>query len=266
MATDFTQDANIISWWYLEEADTTWYDGSANNNDLAPTNSGHAPARTTTHIQGTYAADFEAGDSDCIYRADADLSPATFPGKSTTGGQSAVSAVAWIRLESTGSAGGIVSKGSIDDGEKLSWALIYDGTHIKAEISSVGWAVSASVTGATELSTNTWYHVAIVYTGAELQLWLGTESGTSSQDNTAASSSISLYRGTGAFYVGARRMGGGTPFDGIIDEVAVFADALSGTEINAIRTDRLDGSAGAAASSTSSITKIMNYLRQMRGN
>lgn len=262
MATDYTADANIVSWWYFEEASSPRYDGSANDNDLSDGSNG-GPARSATHIQGSYAIDVERTDNLCLIRADGDLAPSTFPGKGTTGGQGSVSAVAWIRLESTGDSGGIIMKGSVEEGESLSWGLYYDGTHLKAVISNSGWNEDASVTGATTLSINTWYHVAIVYTGSALQLWLGTESGASAQDNTAASSSISLRRSTVELMVGAKRPNGYYGFDGLIDEVAVFADALTESEINSIRAYRLDGSADAAASSTPILRRRLNILLRL---
>ena len=37
-ATDYTQDPNMVSWWFLEEASGTRFDGSANGNNLTDNN------------------------------------------------------------------------------------------------------------------------------------------------------------------------------------------------------------------------------------
>jgi len=57
---------------------------------------------------------------------------------------------------------------------------------------------------------------------------------------------------------------------GYIDEVCFWNSAITSTDAEAIFNARDGGTSwretGAAASTSSSIPKIMNYLRQMRGN
>lgn len=239
-ATNYTNDANIISWWMMEEASGTREDGSANNNDLTDV---ETVAQSATHIQGSYSSQFLASSYEVLYRTDANLAPSTFPGKSTTGNQGAFSVGCWVRVTTTGGSDTtILSKGNIDAAD-ASFGLMYTGTVVRFWLSSNGWGeIAEVVTGTTTLVQNTWYHIVGVYTGSAVQLWLGTEAGSSAQDNTAVAWSGSVYRGAGPFTVGAKNAIGQAGFPaGQIDEVFIFSDALSGTEIEEIRAHGLAG-------------------------
>ena len=92
---DYTQDANIVSWWYLDESSGTRYDGSGNNNDLTDTNTNVASLSTTgaSVKEGAAAADFENSASE-----DAHLSIAhgSQTGLDITGN---ISMTAWSELK-----------------------------------------------------------------------------------------------------------------------------------------------------------------------
>lgn len=238
-ATNYTQDADIISWWMLEEESGTRLDGSANDNDLTAKTDGAALGRSATHIQGSYSADFTGTDYEALYRTDAGLAPSTFPGKSTTGGQGAFSVGGWFYLADTGTERYLIAKGNTAS-ETCSFTLYYDGTNVVFEVSTAGW-YSTTITGTTALSATTWYHIVGVYTGAHIQLWLGTAAGASAQDQTAVEFSDTVYRGAGDFLIGAKLNNGNTPHNGLIDEVFIFSDALNGTEIEEIRAHGLAG-------------------------
>jgi hypothetical protein len=80
------------------------------------------------------------------------------------------------------------------------------------------------------LQPNTWYFVAAVYDGSEMRIYIdgvlrakASTSGDVSMDNT-----VSVWMGDNPPNVGSR------PFDGIIDEVAVFNRGLSESEIQTL--------------------------------
>ena len=236
-AVDYTQDANIISWWPLGEASGDRYDGSANNNDLSD---GATVTQATGPFGSTFAAQFTAANYEYLYRSDADLAPAGFPGKATTGGTGAFSIGGWVYLDDTGTERYLVSKGDTAP-ENMSYRIYYNGTNVVFEVSTIGWDVSASITGGTTLSDGTWYHVVGIYTGSYLQLFLGTIGGSSSQDATQVAFTDPIFLDDGDFVLGAKRANGNTPHNGRLFEFFVFADGLSGSEVEEIRSNGLEG-------------------------
>jgi hypothetical protein len=240
-ATNYTLDANIISWWMMEDAATPTLDGSANNNDLTWAGD-TVPARSATHIQGSYSLDFEASTYSYESITDAGLAPTTFPGKSVTGGTGTFSIGAWVRLESNTGDMGIISK--FDPGNDMSYCLDYVAatTAFRFRVSSNGWAYDGTVEGTTTNPANaTWYHVVGTYDGAHLHIWVGTSAGASAEDATEVDYTGGIFRSAVAFAIGANKYNGTGPFDGLIDEAFIFSDALTGVEIESIRAHGLAG-------------------------
>ena len=82
-----------------------------------------------------------------------------------------------------------------------------------------------AVTGATQVTTGTFHHVAAVFDGANLQVYLD-----GNLDNGAATGIVPT-DGTNSLEIGARGGSPGNFFSGIIDEVEIFNRALSPSEI-----------------------------------
>jgi len=225
---DFTQDANIVSWWYLDESSGTRYDGSGtSNNDLTDNNTVTSYSTTNLSVkEGAAAASFAGGSSESLSGTDnASLS--------VTGN---LTLVAWIRPTSVSGDNGIMGKS--DGASDRSYYFYINEGNLYAKISPSGGG-AAQPLGATTLSTNTWYHAALVYNGTDLRLYLDGVLDSNGASNPLTYSS-GIFDSSTAFSIGSR----GTTadyFDGQIDEAAVFNRALSADEIQSIYENGLNG-------------------------
>jgi hypothetical protein len=231
-ATNFTQDANIVSWWYLAESSGTRYDGSGtNNNDLADNNSVTSYSRPTNPVkEGLAAASFATGNSETLTITDAAQSGLDITGNLTL--------AAWIRPTNTSGDRTIIAKS--DGASNRSYHLYIEtpGPILKGKVSS-GGSGTVQPYGATTLALDTWHHVALVYDGSELRIYLNGSVDENGSNNPLEFSG-GIFNGNAPFAIGSR---GNVDqyFDGQIDEVAVFDRALSPAEITAIYENGLNG-------------------------
>jgi hypothetical protein len=229
---DFTRDAGMVSWWYLDESSGTRYDGSGtSNNDLTDNNTVTSYSTTNQSVkEGAAAASFVRANSETLSITDASQTGLDITDNITL--------VAWMRPTNLSVDMGIAGKS--DGLNNRSYYLYIDSTGpmLKAKVSSSG-SGAAQPFGATTLSVNTWYHVALVYNGTDLRLYLNGSLDANGADNPLSYSS-GIYDGTGNFAIGSR---GNVDdfFDGQIDEVAVFNRALSADEIKEIYEKGLNG-------------------------
>jgi hypothetical protein len=226
-SVDYTQDANIESWWYLDESSGTRYDGSGNDNDLTDNNAVTLYGRPTNPVkEGAGAASFAGGSSQSLTKTDnASLS--------ITGN---LTLVAWIRPTSVSGDNAIMGKS--DGASDRSYYFYLDAGNLKAKISPTG-SGAAQPLGVTTLSTNTWYHVALVYNGTDIRLYLDGVLDANGASNPLTYSS-GIHDSSTAFAIGARG-DGADYFDGQIDEVAVFNRALTADEISSVYENGLNG-------------------------
>jgi hypothetical protein len=123
---------------------------------------------------------------------------------------------AWIKLNSTGSAQGIIERFSASDG---GYALRVKGNGKLVFINLVNGSSYDSVTGSTALAPGLWYHVAGVWGGLTMNVYVnGVLDGTKSSTFAPGTGSSPLYIG--------RIADVGGYFNGMIDEARVTADAL----------------------------------------
>jgi len=81
-----------------------------------------------------------------------------------------------------------------------------------------------------DLVANTWYFVAAVYDGSTMKIYLdGVEIASAAITGTRDTSTAQVWMGDNPISAYVNR-----PFDGIVDEVALFSRALSGSEITAL--------------------------------
>lgn len=86
------------------------------------------------------------------------------------------------------------------------------------------------VTGSTSITTNTWYHGAVTYSGNDAIVYLnGSQDGSGTISRTSYSSSTTLIGGHADLTAS-----GFSEFDGMIDEFAVFDSVLSASQITSI--------------------------------
>lgn len=215
----YKNDADLEALWLFEEAGTR-HDDTDNDNDLGDNNT---VARTTTHKEGSYAADFERGNSEYLNIADASQT-----GLDITGN---LSIVGWIRPESIGNALMMIAKYNTSNNNRSYQIQIQaDGT-VRGLLSSNGTAYVDAV-GGTTLQAATWYHVAMVYNGTDIRMYLDGSLDTNGADNPQTYSS-GIYSSSAQVCVGSRS-NVGNYYDGIIDELAIFSRALSADEVASI--------------------------------
>ncbi len=231
--TNFTNDANMISYWMMEQATGADAPDGKNANNVGHSSDGAGPTQSADPKQGTYSSDLNSADSDFYLLADTSLS-AGFPGKNTTGIQTSFSVGAWVKIDAS-SAMGIISKSA--NGEDLSWQLYFDGTNMIFGVTHDETPSGlTTVTGGTAITDDgsTWYHVVGVFDSTNDLIYVYVN-GTSDAAAVAFVGAMNL--SASELYIG----GGGGKFDGHIDEVFVMSRVLSATEVLAIYDHGLEG-------------------------
>jgi hypothetical protein len=139
-----------------------------------------------------------------------------------------ITIAAWIRLSTLG-AQTIVQRWT-SEGNNLSYALAIEPTDpensIKLYLSSNGTSVTGYAFGATALSTDTWYHVAGVYNGTDVRMYL---------NGSLDSGTYNPVAYTGAILAGSADLvigpAGVYYLHGSVQDIAIWNRALSSTEI-----------------------------------
>ena len=149
---------------------------------------------------------------------------------------SAISIEAWVKTDGLGARQTILDKGYSSAGEP------YYQYHV--EVRSGGEVYFALSLGGTRKTTQTsttltagqWHHIACVYNGSTIKIYIdGIE-----ESSTNATGSISTY--STSLYIGA--YSGPTPigrFDGLIDEVRIWSDERTASEISTNKSNELNG-------------------------
>lgn len=202
-------------------------------------------AESTDKRSGTGSADFEASSSQYFSRTDANLSSG-FPGKNGETNKS-FTIGAWVKGESfvpiaTGGRG-IIAKYDYANGDRQYHLSIREissgsGTYcFKGQLGYNSGAAGEEKAHASEISTGTWYFVAMSYDTSD-KSWairvrdaqcqdVGTDAG-----GTATLDANGLSITDGVFTIGS--LGANHYFDGLIDKTFAYNTPLSESEIEAI--------------------------------
>jgi len=190
-------------WRFNEGGGMTAADASANGNNATVLG-----AAWTTSVDGTAALSFDGIDDRVTAPASASLN--TFG--------TALTVEAWIQPSALGGTQRIVSQDGPSANDNR-FILFTDGTNIGASVYTSRWL---NATGSTPLYNGTWYHVAAVYDGNRLQVYVnGVVDGTSNARGT-----VGQGQAAAATTVGAKE-DGSQPFAGLIDEVRIHGVAAS---------------------------------------
>ncbi len=199
-------------------------DGSGNGYTLTFAGT---PAAATGHAGDANGAANLNGSSKYLYIADASAANLDITGN--------LSISAWIYLNAVG--GGlyhmIAAKLSTSGNYSYDFHVDPNG-NLKARLSSNGTALT-SVIATTVLTTGTWYHVAVVYDGTDIRLYLN-----GSLDCTPVSYSSGIYNSTADFCIGIASDKTSHTINGVVDDVAVWNRALTTSEITALYNLRED--------------------------
>ena len=247
-ATDYTADANCMGAWFMNgglsangdsETDRSGEDGTLTEALGDSPNDATVP----TNYSGT-SRDFEYGDTEWLYEAD---------GGSTdiSGADQNISYGAWLRIEAVVNGQYLTALGKWDETIGKQYVLYVVGTDtnefkFKCNLSNDGSAVNYVESTTTNYVTGTYYHVMCVYdeadTGSELRVYV--DGASSNTTNYTAG----IFNSNCDFGIGALEdngsMANGECFDGLIDEVVVFNDALTSAEVSNIYSYGIDGSRG----------------------
>lgn len=226
MSTVYKSHPDLEGFWSLDETAGTRYDKSINDNDLTDNNT---VLSSTDRKENTRSADFELGNNEYLSITDGNQ-----VGLDITDD---ITMCAWVKAESfAGNGVGNVIMGKYNPaGNQRSYFLLFynNGATIEIDcpLSSNGIGFTEAI-GATAFVINTWYHIAAVYNGTDIRIYVNGSLDNNGADNPKAYVA-GIFNSTADFRIGEE--GDGTwNFDGLIDEVAIFSYALSAEEIASI--------------------------------
>lgn len=217
----YKNDANLRGLWLLEETSGVRYDYTANDNDLTDNNTVGYSADSQ---EGDYSADFENSNDEYLSITDGDQTGLDVTGDFTI--------CCWIKPESLTDATGhnLVAKYDTASNQRSYnfWLLKATGGYYpRLNVSSDGSGYAAADAD-TPVTAGSWVHLAAVYNGTDLRIYRN-----GSLDITPVSYSSGIHNGTAEFRLG-RHSSSAYPYDGLLDEVAIFDRALSADEIISI--------------------------------
>lgn len=241
-ATNFCNDANAVGCWYMNGA----YGGDGSEAETDRTSAGN---NVTVSASDTIpdaddrpsgysgrSRDFEKTDSDYLTIADGTE-------LDINGADAKISIVAWIKMEApitNTTEYGIVSKYATA-GNQRQYLLETSGVgstfKVCFAVSADGTNISVVCSATTTYATGTWYHVAAVANDIDLRIYVNGVLGCEPAAHTTG-----IYNGSDPFFIGSLVIS--LPFDGLIDEVAVFSRDLSATEVAAIYNNGITGNKG----------------------
>tara|TARA_Y100000590_G_scaffold333602_1_gene379531 strand:- start:11085 stop:12944 length:1860 start_codon:yes stop_codon:yes gene_type:complete len=135
----------------------------------------------------------------------------------------------WIKTDDVGSRQHVFQQTGSNDNRVIA---INSGGSLTSRLGGSG---SDHVSGVT-LSTDTWYHIAIVHdNSANTLTWY--VNGSQQNVNT----SVNIPSNTGTFYLGTNSNADGRHFNGQIDEVRIWNDIRTSSEIANNKDDELEG-------------------------
>ncbi len=216
----YKNDANLQALWLMEETSGARYDYTPNDNDLTDNNT---VGSSTDSQEGDRSADFERDNSEYLSITDGSQTGLDITGDLTI--------CCWVKPESLSNVGFFVTKWATSGNQRSYMLYTYGvaGGDVTAALSDNGTDLAWANTVGSVLSTGTWAHVAVVYNGTDIRIYVDGALSENGSDNPKTYSS-GIYNGTADVRVGGRD-GSSNYFDGLMDEVAIFDRALSAEEI-----------------------------------
>jgi hypothetical protein len=206
---------NNVGRWRL--GNTTWTDTSGQGNTL--TMNGTLTS-TAGHSSGANLASSSYSSSN--YLSINDNSSLSITGNITMS--------AWIYITSQ-NVNNIIFEKAINSGQYGYDFFVWNsGNKLYCRLSNNGATQTAAI-GATGVSANTWHHVACVYNGTDIRVYLDGSLDSNSTNNPKTYSG-DIYNGTDPLYIG--KLDATNYMRGNIDDAAIWGRALSSTEISTI--------------------------------
>lgn len=236
--TDYTQDANVVGAWFMNENNTTEQDETSNNNDLTQ-NSGNVAedADVPSGYSGTSRL-FIDDNADYLEGADGDE-------LDINGAEAAATFCGWVKYNSIANNEFEWLFGKMKFSNDKQYNVYARGTgtnqfQFRAMVSNDGSTEAIASNGT--YSTGTWYHVCGRHdpTANEIQLVVD------GSEVAQTAHTTGIYNSTAVFTIGHTDGGGNNDAaDAYIDEVIVFDSVKTDAEITDIMNNGIDGSKGA---------------------
>jgi hypothetical protein len=234
---DFAKDPNCVALWRFENGALTI--DSRGDNDL--TNVG-VTAKTNDSMEGTASADFEYDERDHLYITDANLAK-NFPLKSGTN-KPAMSVSLWCKPETVPpifySRALVCKANALYDGKSSFFLLISSiWTEPRFELwlgHNIGYGYEVIPLDTLTVSAGEWYHVAATYRDSDRSYRISAYHDGVVYEKTGTAMNNIFLSDTNVT-IGIRGQSGGTEYDGLLDEIAVFNDVLTPAEIAKIRAE-----------------------------
>src|SRR5574337_6657 len=202
---------NVQGKWKL--ASTTWTDDSGNGNTL--TASASAPTAVAGHAGGANLGTNFSGSTQYLYITDASQ-----VGLDITG---AITISVWVKPSNTGSTKTYIGKHAASP--DFGYAVYQNTSNKFGFLVSGNGTSSTSVISNTTLATGTWYHIAAVYDGVDLRIYVN-----GLLDCTPVAYTAGIYNNAAGLYIGANSVPNAYT-NAVIDDAAVWSRALSDSEI-----------------------------------
>jgi hypothetical protein len=256
---DFSGDPNCKALWSFENGALTT--DSIGSNTLTQY---HTPvADTVNYKEGAASCDFEAGDNDGFYIADADLDSG-FPLKSDDATKS-ISVCMWVKFESLTNYRMLYQKS--DSGKNCLEIFILNTQYPAFEIgynSGTSWDLK---TFGTQVATGKWYHIAVTFKNSDksyrMRIWDDDAGALLGADLTGtATNNINVE--DAYLRIGHSWFSGAHANDGLIDEIVVFDDILSTDEIDQIRAGTYGAAAGGSNAQVIIISKWFDWRQPLK--
>jgi hypothetical protein len=211
-------DPNLIGWWKMDETSgTIAVDSSGYGNDGTVVGGAQW---VSGYIDGAMDLD---GDDDYV---DCGYDPIFNTANEMT-------VAAWVTIRSVPTAwASVVAKG------EYSWRISNNNTERTYHFGITIWSASnPSVNGVTAVGLDEWHHVAGVYDGANINLYLD-----GLLDSTVATTSPIGVNAANVL-IGENPEAAGRNWDGLIDDVRIYSRALSAAEIGELMPTQLKATA-----------------------
>jgi hypothetical protein len=233
MANDFSTDSNCVALYRLENGAPT-VDSKGSNTltiDNAPV------AKPTDYKEGSCSYDFENGSDQQMFRTDANLSSG-FPFKYGES-NNLLSVACWFKVEQFGDYRYLLSKYDAATNGRC-WTMRVNVSGIFALLVGHGSTSLQTINLFTGLQTGRWYHVGLTINAITMDvLAILYDDSTGSRTKITETISNAMNAFQCPFCVGGSFTSGAptnsSSWDGLIDEVVVFKDILTESEIDQIR-------------------------------
>ncbi len=202
-------DSSTLGLWHFDEGSGSYaYDSSGNGNTCTFAANTWTTGRFGGGASPVFGQSFYVSDSSSLDRV----------GSHTI--------ELWFKITTFGITYYLVSKDTIGGVTTTDYSISIDSSTNKIRGTVANGTSSAFVLSTNPVQANTWYHVAFVVNGTNLTLYTnGVLDNITSETVTPLPNSNKLYLGS--------PYGGGLPFPGTIDELAIYSRAKSADEIAA---------------------------------